>query len=51
LEILKTLYKEPPCDLNIIVGDLEKIINRHVERIYESKKEYRRVLKKTDIII
>jgi len=40
-ELLEALHREPPYDLNIIAADLEKMLDGHVERIYESGREYR----------
>ena len=40
-ELLEALHGEPPYDLNIIAGDLERMIDGHVERTFESGKEYR----------
>jgi len=44
-ELLEALHGEPPSDLNNIAADLERMINEHVERIFESEKEYKEDIK------
>jgi len=50
-ELLEALHGEPSYDLNIIAADLERMIDRHAERIFESGKEYRGVQSKAEMII
>ena len=40
-KLLEVLHRELPYDLNIIAANLERMIDGHVERIFESGKEYR----------
>jgi len=40
-ELLEALHGEPSYDLNVIAADLERMIDGHVEKIFENGKEYR----------